>query len=142
MSVAVLKDFLLSFEIGQPALSVQNVLQIAHKLNFGPLNNLCIKEDSYTPNNDYFWLWQNVPANEAPNFIYLQTEGVVNLSVVGSGGAMINAVPVNKLHLLLLPPNNTNLPNSVYLEGRTAYPQPMTQGVPVNFLAIMAQVNF
>lgn len=142
MGIAKLKNFSLSFEVDQPALSVENALQIAQSLNFGPLANLLVKEGTYTPNNDYFWLWQNIPTLEAPNFFYIQTDGVVNLSVTGGGVQMLNAVPINKMHLLLLPPNSPYAPTTIYLEGRLGYPSPMAQGFPVNYLAIMAQVDF
>lgn len=138
--IAQIKGFNLGFSLTQ--LGSKAPMSITQPLLFDSITSVVVKEGTYTPNNDYEYLWQNIPANEAPNFIFIQTPTLVYLSVRKSDNTLIaNAVPVNKCHMLLLPPGT--LVDNVYLEGRVSQATPpMPQGVPASFFCLMAQANF
>lgn len=141
--IAFIKNFMLQFAYGGPAFTSPNPsVPVQLPLTFSAVQSLNVKEGIYTPNNDYEWIWKDIPPSDAPNFIFLQTPAALNLSITLPGGILLcNAVPVNKVSLLCLPPGVT--PDNIYIEGRLAQsPTPMPQGQPVPFFCFMAQATF
>lgn len=141
--ITTLANFSVGFQIGQPGFSgLQGVTQILQKLNFTNVDNVLIKEGSYTPANDYVWLWETIPAGKNPNFIFLMTQGIVNVSAISNGQLMCNSVPANKLFLLTLPLVGSYQIDNLFIEGRTNVPTPMAQGATVQYYCFMAQASF
>lgn len=142
MDISAIKNFALSFGVTGVAFNgVQNLTQILEKLNFTSVTHLDIKEGSYTPNLDYYWLWQNIPAPNAPNFIFIQTPTALNITITdASGTPIVNAVPANKVFMLCLPPGF--VVSNIYLEGRAIGTMPMPTGVEVQYFCLMAQAVF
>lgn len=141
--IAFIKNFLFQFAYGGPAFTAPNpAVPIQVPLTFTAVQSLNVKEGVYTPNNDYEWIWKDIPAGDAPNFIFIQTPSPLNLSITLPGGILLcNALPVNKLFVLCLPVGVT--PDNIYIEGRIANsPTPMVQGQPVQFFCFMAQATF
>lgn len=140
--IALIKGFNVSFGLVQPPFGVgQRLVPISQALAFTGVDCVQIKEGTYTPNADYEWMWQNIPEAEAPNFIFIQTPTIVNVSVTTPGGVLLaNAVPANKLFMLTLPPGI--IVDNVYLEGRANNPHPMAQGIPAGYFCLMAQATF
>lgn len=141
--VVSIKNFILNFAISNPSFDgAQGLTQYLQKLSFSQVANVLTKEDTYTPNNDYRYIWQSIPAGSAPNFIFIQTPGILNLCVTVGGQPVINALPVNKCIFIPLPPGGP-IVDSIYIEGRpgtAAYP--MAQGTPVDYFCLMAQAQF
>jgi hypothetical protein len=142
--ISAIENFKLYFELLEPPFNGQQVsIPIEQRLIFSDMTNVAIKEGTYTPNNDYDWIWQSIAAGEAPNFILLQTPTSVNLSITTPNGSLlVNATPINKIFMLCLPPGT--IINNIYLEGRIAEggATPMAQGVPASYFCLMAQANF
>lgn len=141
MDIATIKNFLISFALAGPGFSGASAQQITQRLTFAGVNNIEIKEGTYTPNNDYLWLWQNIPAASSPNFIFIQTPTALNISITSpAGGTIINAVPANKIFMLSLPPGF--VVDNIYIEGRKIGAAPMPLGIEVQYFCLMAQASF
>lgn len=141
--IAFIKNFMLQFAFGGPAFTGSTAPnQITQPLAFTNVQSLNVKEGTYTPNDDYEWIWKDIPAADAPNFVFLQSPVPINLSITLANGTLLcNAVPVNKVFLLCLPPGV--LPSNIYIEGRVVNsPTPMPQGQPAPFFCLMAQATF
>lgn len=142
MDIAAIKNFALAFAVSGPAFSGPiSAAQFLQKLTFASVTSLNLKEGSYTPNLDYHWLWQNIPAESAPNFIFLQTPTALNLTVIDSAGnQIVSSIPVNKIFMLCLPPGFVVA--NIFIEGRAIGVQPMPTGVEVQYVCLMAQAVF
>jgi hypothetical protein len=145
--ITTIQNFLLKFGLSNPPFAslnsgVPTVTQIQEILNFGNVNFVQMKEGTYTPNNDYEWLWESIPANESPTFIFLQTPTSVNISITTTDGQLlVRSAPANKLFMLCLPSNV--IVSNIYLEGRPGQSSfPMAQGVPAEYFCLMAQATF
>lgn len=140
--IAAIKNFTLSFGVSSPPFNgTPTTNQILQRLQFSAVNNILIKEGSYTPNNDYIYMWNNIPAAAAPNFIFIQTPTQLNITVTAPGGKTIcAAVPVDKVFMLCLPPGF--IIDNVYIEGRDNAPLPMALGVETQYYCLMAQATF
>lgn len=143
MGIVDIKSYVLSFSMSEPAVNgISQLIPFLQKLNFTSVQNVLTKEGTYTPNNDYLYLWKDIPAPNAPNFIFLQTDGLLALSITSGSLVMMNAAPINKMFNLLLPPSNLYAVDNIYIEGRALTPMPMAPGVPVNYFCLMAQATF
>lgn len=142
MDITTIKNFMISFGITGPSFAgISNLFQVLQKLSFTSITSAIVKEGSYIPNNDYLWLWQNIPVNQSPNFIFIQTPTALNITVTSPGlGAIVNAVPANKVFMLCLPPGF--IVDNIYIEGRALGPMPMPLGVEVDYYCLMAQAVF
>lgn len=142
MDVASIKNFMLQFGISGPSFGPPGIQQILQKLAFASVGSLQIKEGTYTPANDYHYLATGIPPASAPNFIFIQTPTIVNVTVVASNTQIANCAPVNKIFMLCLPPDSQLKIDSIYLEGRAIHAAQMAQGVPADFFCLMAQAVF
>lgn len=141
--IASISNFLLKFTLTNPAFeSNPTIQQIQQMLSFGNLSALQTKEGTYTPNNDYEWLWQNIPANEAPTFIFIQTPTSLNLTINTPGGnAVVKSIPINKVFMLCVPAGY--VVDNIYIEGRPSESVlAMAQGVPCQYFCLMARASF
>lgn len=143
MGIVDIKSFVLSFAMSEPAVNgISQLIPFLQRLNFTSVQNVMMKEGTYTPNNDYLYLWKEIPAGNAPNFIFLQTNGLLALTITSASLQMVNCAPVNKMFNLLLPPSNLYAIDNIYIEGRALTPMPMVTGVPVDYFCLMAQATF
>lgn len=141
-AIAAIQNFLLSFNLVEPPFSSPTKsTPISQALQFSQLTNLLMKEGSYTPNGDYEWMWQSIPAGEAPNLVFFQSPLPCNLSVRAAGQLIVNAVAVDQVFFLLLPTGHPPI-TDIYLEGRTDQAvMPMAQGQAVPYLCLAAKVT-
>lgn len=142
LTEAQIKKFSLGFEFTSSAYpGLEKAITIAKNLGFSEVKFLRTRQGTYTPNNDYLYLQQNIPADEAPNFIFILSPDVMNVTVVAGQSNMIAAVPFHKMFLHLQPAASPYKINSIYFEGRTwaQAPHPMTQNVPIDYFAVMGQ---
>jgi hypothetical protein len=142
--IATITNFLLKFTLFNPAFesNFPTLTPIQQALSFGNLTAIQTKEGTYTPNNDYEWLWESIPPSESPTFIFLQTPTSVNISITTADGQLlVRSAPANKLFMLCLPPSV--IISNIYLEGRPGQSSvAMAQGVPAQYFCLMAQASF
>ncbi len=141
MSIAEIKQFLLKFQISEPTW-VGGIIPVLQQLTFSAVNHVTVKQGVYTPNNDYLYLAQSIPADKAPNFIFLATPTTANLSLMSNGNMVLNSAPVGRMHMQLISPDSPMKIDNVFFEGRTNVPSIMPQGVPAEYFFIMAQATF
>lgn len=139
--IAAIKNFFLTFNLLEPPFSsAGKLIPISQTLTFSHVTSVTVKEGTYTPNNDWEWLMQNIPVAEAPNFLFIQSLVALNLSVRAAGNLFMSAVPVDQAFFLLMPPGAPPI-SDVYIEGRSGqsvFPMPNT---PCPFFFVGALVT-
>jgi hypothetical protein len=144
LTAAQIQNFVMGVTVTPP---VYPGTQTSFKLSTAPLlqnvTNFIIKEGTYTANNDYLYLAQGIPPEQAPNFIFLFTSGVINLTISAGAGYLCAAMPIFKAWSLIMPAGLPYLVNGIYFEGRTgnSAPAPMPQGTPVDYCFIAGQAT-
>lgn len=143
VDIAAIKNFVLGFNLVEPPFTNSaKIIPVQQLLTFSHVTALLMKEGTYTPNGDYEWLAQAIPAGEAPNFIFIQSPVAMNLSVRANGQLFLSAAPIDQAFFLLLPLGSTAVITDIYLEGRPDQAiSPMAQGVACPFFFIAAQVT-
>lgn len=138
-----IEKFLISFELTEPAYpGLAAKIPISQKVIFSNVTNPQTRTGSFTPNNDYLYLAQNIPADKSPNFFYLICTGQCNITMAGPQGYTMQANPILKSMLWLIPKTNTFPITGIYIEGRTAnIPMPMAQGAPIDYYCLYGQAD-
>lgn len=107
-------------------------------LTFSNVANVSVYNGIYTPANDYLYLFQGLPLALTPNFLWIVTDGHLNVSRAFSNAG----TPVENVTRFFFADwvsDGGNYLASLYLEGRTGVVHPMTQGVAVSYSVVCGQ---
>lgn len=113
---------------------------IVSALAFKNIANLMQLSGTYTPNNDYLYLYQNIPEEKRPNFFLMICSGQINVTISSAQSYLVAALPILKQCFFALP---SDFPiNGIYIEGRQSMsPIPMVQGAHVDYFCLMGQAT-
>lgn len=108
-------------------------------------NVMCLKvvSDSYTPNNDYRYVFQSITQTESPNFLMFICDGPVNITFGNDRGFIASQIHVNRIYVHTMPQSSDDYIKYLYLEGRigNGFVDPMAQNVPVNYTIVYGQAQ-
>jgi hypothetical protein len=107
-------------------------------LVFKDVKNIREFNGSFTPNNDYKYIFQNLTFEDAPTFIIIICDGHMNVTINHSNtNSKIQSV--KRFSFISVVEDPLNFIQNFYLEGRTSSPSPMTQGETVNYTIFIGQ---
>lgn len=110
---------------------LSEMLIINLPLYFKDTSNIQVFRGTFNPQNNYQYIFQNLPPEQAPNFLIAVTDAQLNLSA-----GLIQNLPIIRFGFFSWALDPANLMTSLYIEGRANFPSPMVQGTPVNYTLV------
>jgi hypothetical protein len=119
---------------GAPVSTPVNLIPV-----FANLTVVEVLEGTYTPNNDELTI-KTFSSADSAEFLLLIVDGVANVVLSNSVGAIVNELPVNRFFCF----SNADLASpftTLILDGRTSAAVPMVQSAPVDYTLIIARAT-
>lgn len=117
-----------------------DMINIKLPISFANTTSLTKVGGTYTPNNDYLYLFQGLADNLSPNFLLFITDGPTNLSCQFQKSNF--NLQVVRFHFSTITFDPLNFCSGCFIDGRTS-PNPgntpMAQNTPINYELIYGQ---
>lgn len=106
-------------------------------INFDQVSDVTIYSGKYTPNNDFFYIFNGMLAAKAPNFLIFTCDRQMNVYMQkASGSAPIYYLPIIRFGFFSWLQDDTDFVNLLLIDGRTSITQPMIQGEQIAYTII------
>lgn len=116
-----------------------DVFNLRHPLNFEQVSNVEVINGTFVTENNYLYLFQGLANVNAPEWMIIVCDGQMNLVAAKSQSGAFFSMPVNRFSFLSWQGDAFDFLSSIYIDGRTSSPIPMSQGATINYTIIMGR---